>query len=84
MSISLDQIISFLMGPFGTLFLALFIIYTGYKKYWVFGWYAEELRKHNIRLENKLDDVTHENRAVTSVAEKAVSVAEQKAEVTNG
>ena len=84
MSISLDQIIAFLMGPFGTLFLTLFILYAGHKKWWAFGWYAEELRKRNDRLENRLDNITHENKAVASVAEKAVTAAEQKAEVTNG
>jgi hypothetical protein len=70
MVISVDQLISFLLGPFGTLVLVLLIIYTGYKKMWVFGWYATELSKRNERLENRIDDISGTSKSIVSVTDK--------------
>lgn len=82
MTIEPTSIVAFLMGPAGTLFLALVIIYTGHKRHWVFGWYATELKERNNRLEQKVDELSGENRRVTSLAEKTAIIAEQKVEVT--
>lgn len=81
LQITLDGILDAILGNLGTLVTLLVIIYGGFKRWWVFGWYAEELKNRNERLENRLDSVSGEAKAVTSVAEKAVIAAEQKAEV---
>lgn len=78
--LTIGQVLEFLFGPFGTLFLALLIIYTGSKKIWVFGWYANEINKRNERLEKRIDSISHESRAITSVAEKTATLAERKTE----
>lgn len=81
--LTLGQILEFLLGPFGTLVLVLLILFAGYKKYWVFGWYATELSQRNERLEKRIDRISNESRAITSVAEKSVSLAEKNAEVAS-
>lgn len=81
--VSLNGIVNAILGNLGTLVTLLVILYGGYKRWWVFGWYAEELKKRNERLETRLDNLSGESKALTSVAEKAVTVAEQKTEVTN-
>jgi hypothetical protein len=73
------ELVGYLLGPLGTLFLTLFILYAGYKKWWVFGWYASELKNRNDRLENRIDEVSNAARGVTSIAKKAI----EKAEVTS-
>lgn len=84
MQIDLSFLLGQFLGPIGTLVLCLFILYTGYKGYWVFGWYAAELRKRNERLENRLDRLSGESKSVVSVAEKLATAAEQQVETTNG
>lgn len=68
MTLTVGQIIEFLMGPFGTLFLVLFVLWAGYKGYWVFGWYAKEQNKRIERLENRVDNVSREAGKITSLA----------------
>lgn len=39
----MDEILSLLLGPTGTLVICLFIIFSGWKRWWVFGHqYTEE------------------------------------------
>lgn len=81
MVISTEQIINFLFGPFGTLFLCLLIIYTGYKGHWVFGWYAKELRTRNDRLENRVDQLSGAAKSVTSLVESDIGSREVTSDV---
>lgn len=41
----MDDLLRLLLGPFGTLVLTLLILYGGRRKWWVFGWYAQEVAK---------------------------------------
>lgn len=81
-SFSPEQLMSFLLGPFGTLVITIIIIYSGYKRYWVWGWYAKELKDTNIKLEHRLDAIRGEVRTVTSIADKTAKIAEYR-EVTS-
>lgn len=82
-TISPESFLEFLLGPFGTLVLSLFILYAGYKGWWVFGWYATELRKRNERLENRIDNISGTAKSIASVAEKSVAKAERQLEATS-
>lgn len=63
---STEQAISYALGPFGTLFLVIIILVTGYKKFWVFGWYAKELHERNILLEQQLGMLLEETKEIVS------------------
>lgn len=41
----MEGLLQILLGPFGTLVLALVILYGGWKKWWVFGWYARAVEE---------------------------------------
>lgn len=41
----MDEILSLLLGPLGTLVLALFILFSGFKRWWVFGWHYRETKE---------------------------------------
>lgn len=41
----MEQLITLLTGPGGLLVALLVIIFTGMKRYWVFGWYAREIKQ---------------------------------------
>lgn len=83
MTIDLKELSGWLLGPLGTLVLCLVLLWAGHKRMWVFGWYADELRKRNERLENRIDKLAGENKQVTSLAEKTATIAEKKLEVTS-
>lgn len=38
----MDEILRLLLGPAGTLVLALVILFGGWKRWWVFGWHYRE------------------------------------------
>lgn len=66
----MDDILNLLLGPLGTLVLALTIIVTGWKRMWVFGWhYTEEV-------EEKLEWKEIAMRG-TNIAEKSAATAEK-------
>lgn len=82
MTLTTDAVIAFLLGPAGVTFLTFFIIWAGYKKLWVFGWYAQELKTRNERLENRLDKVSGAAQSATTIAEHVTTTALEKTEVT--
>lgn len=61
-------------GMIGLLFL---IILGGWKRYWVFGWYADELRERCRALEAKLDRAERLAAGGTALANRAASLAER-------
>lgn len=75
-----QQVIDGILGNLGVLFLLLVILYGGYKKWWVFGWYANELKIRNDRLENRIDRISGAAKSVTTLAETVTSVAEKTAD----
>lgn len=81
--LTIGEVLGYLFGPFGTLMICLIIIVTGYKRYWVFGWYAQELKDRNKRLEDRIDKIAGQAKSITSVAEQTASLAEKKAEANN-
>lgn len=75
---SVEQVLDAILGNLGTLVTLIIILYGGYKRWWVFGWYAQELKASNTRLENRLDDMAREARTVTSIAEKTTTALTEK------
>lgn len=41
----MDELLQLLLGPFSSLVMLLAILYGGRKRWWVFGWYAQEVSK---------------------------------------
>lgn len=81
--LTVGQILEFLLGPFGSLMILIIIIYTGTKRLWVFGWYADELKRRNERLENRIDQISGTTKSIASAAETTAKIAEKKAEVVS-
>lgn len=77
MTISLDTIFDQMLGPLGALVIALFIIYAGYRGWWVWGWYAKELKEENTRLQKQLTLVLGQAKHSTHLAEKNLDLVEQ-------
>lgn len=73
---TIQQIVDGLLGQWGTLFLCLVILWSGYKRYWVWGWYATELKQRNEKTEKRLEDVLYAADNATGFAQKATSMAE--------
>lgn len=67
---TLESIKDAILGNLGAVFLLVFILWAGWKKYWVFGWYAKELLDRNDKMEKRLD------RSV-GAAESATKLAQQ-------
>lgn len=68
-----QQLVDLVLGPLGTLVLALVVIFTGMKKRWVFGWVYEEKAKEN-------DEWKKAALRGTYAAEKAVELASKHAD----
>lgn len=81
---TIQQVFDALLGPVGLLVGLILIVWAGYKKIWVFGWYAKELIERNNRLETRLDTASKRLDAATELADKATKIAEKHTEVTNG
>jgi hypothetical protein len=54
----------------GTIFLLGLILYGGWKRWWVFGWYAVEQDKRITKLETALERATRAADRATGVAEQ--------------
>lgn len=72
----MEEVLNLLLGPLGTLVLALFILYSGWKRWWVFGWhYKETVEEKNEWKEAALRG--------TKIAEKVVELREAESEERN-
>jgi len=67
-------------GMIAVLFL---ILIGGWRRYWVFGWYAEELAKRINQLEDRLERATRVAESGTAAADRATRVAERRSEASN-
>lgn len=76
--ITLDGIVDAILGNLGVLFTLLLILYGGFKKWWVFGWYASELKDQNNKLEQRLDKATIVVEKQAEITQKATDLAESK------
>ena len=61
----------------GMVALLFLIIVGGWKRYWVFGWYADELHDRIRALEAKLDRAERAAVGGTALARRSLSVAER-------
>jgi hypothetical protein len=67
-------------GMVAVLFL---ILVGGWKRYWVFGWYAVELRERIVDLEKRLERATRVAETGTAAADRATRVVERRDAATD-
>lgn len=65
----------------GMIALLFLILIGGWKRYWVFGWYADELRDRNRQLESRLERAVGVAESGTVAADRATRLAERRHEV---
>lgn len=64
----------------GMIALLFLILVGGWRRYWVFGWYAEELRERIVDLEKRIERATRVAETGTAAADRATRVAERRGE----
>jgi hypothetical protein len=64
----------------GTIAVLLLIIIGGHKRYWMFGWYADELQARINKLESQLERATRAAEHGTVAADRATRLAERQIE----
>jgi hypothetical protein len=64
----------------GTIAVLLLIILGGWKRYYVWGWYADELRARIDQLETRLERATRVAESGTVAADRATRLAERRTE----
>lgn len=62
----------------GMIALLFLILIGGWKRYWVFGWYAMELRERIVDLEKRLERATRVAETGTAAADRATRVVERR------
>ncbi len=67
----------------GTIAVLFLILIGGWKRYWVFGWYADEQAKRIAQLEARLDRATRVAEYGTAAADRATRAAERRAEAVD-
>lgn len=70
---TLEDLFQQLLGPVGLLVFCLILLWAGHKKYWVWGWYAQELHDRNLQLEHRLDRATNTADKSTQLAVHATN-----------
>jgi hypothetical protein len=82
--VTVERGLELILGNLGVLILLLVILFGGFKGWWVFGWYARELRNRNERLENRLDQTSRVAERGTGLAHRAADLAERRTEAVDG
>jgi hypothetical protein len=82
--VTVQEVLDAILGQLGVLVLLLVILWAGWKGYWVFGWYARELRDRNEKLERRLDRAVGAAESGTGLATRATRLAEERQTGTNG
>lgn len=67
----------------GTIAVLLLIIVGGWQRYYVWGWYADELRARITKLEGQLERATRVAESGTVAADRATRLAERRSEVSD-
>jgi hypothetical protein len=67
----------------GMIALLFLILVGGWKRYWVFGWYAVELRERIVDLEQRLERATRVAETGTAAADRATRVVERRDAATD-
>lgn len=62
----------------GMIALLFLILVGGWRRYWVFGWYAEEQARRINQLEDRIERATRVAESGTAAADRATRVAESR------
>ena len=82
---TVERAIELILGQAGVLVLLIIILYGGFRGWYVYGWYARELRERNERLEARLDRASRVAESGTGLANRATRLVEdQRTEAANG
>jgi hypothetical protein len=81
--VTLQQLLEGLLGQIGLLFALLFVVWAGWRRLWVFGWYAQELLDRIDKLERRLDRAVGAAEGGTGLARKAIERDERRTEGTD-
>lgn len=73
-----ERVIELLLGNLGVLVLLLVILVGGFRGWWVYGWYARELRSRNEKLEDRLERAGKVVETGTGLATRAAQLAEER------
>lgn len=68
----------------GMIALLFLILVGGWKRYWVFGWYAVEQRERIVDLEKRLERATRVAETGTAAADRATRVVERRNDAPDG
>lgn len=79
---TVDRVIELIFGQAGVIFVLLLVLWSGFKGYWVWGTYAQELRNRIDRLEARLDRAERVAESGTGLAHRAASLAERREQVS--
>lgn len=75
---SIDRVLELLFGQVGLLFALIFILWAGFRGYWVWGTYAAELRDRIEKLEARLDRAGKVAESGTGLASRATRLVEDR------
>lgn len=67
----MDQTLKLLLGPAGVTVLTLIIVFSGWKRIWVWGWYAKRLEEELAEWKAIAMRSTHVTERVVEIAEKS-------------
>lgn len=73
---TVQQIFDAILGQAGVIVILLIVLWSGWRRMWVFGWYARELSDRNDRLEARLDRAVGAAESGTGLANRAIRQAE--------
>jgi hypothetical protein len=84
LDVTIEDLFKQLLGPVGALVLVIVVLWAGWKGYWVWGWYAKELKTRIIELQNdnkelnkRLDRSTGVAEGISGLASRATRLAEK-------
>ena len=75
---TVQEIFDAILGQAGVLVLLLVILWSGWRGYWVFGRYYEDVVRRNERLERKMDRILGAAETGTDIAQGALAQAEKR------
>jgi ABC-type cobalamin transport system permease subunit len=73
--LTLEDILKLLLGQVGLLVALLVVLWSGSRGYWVYGWYAKELRDRNTKLELRVERILGAAERGTSLAVRTAKAA---------
>jgi len=74
--VTIDRILELIFGQAGVIMVLLLILWSGFKGYWVWGSYAQELQRRIDRLEARLDRALGAGERLAGTTDRATRLAE--------